>query len=180
MSGAPNPRPRRSTGRAGDCRGIRSQIGPWILAHLRLVATLGFGILPTAPALADSGITDLGSPGAERQQASGVSADGNVVVGFATFAVSSADEQRLVDRSFLWTPVGGMVSLGVLNGGTMSQAYGVTGDGTMVVGVAGDGAASNASRAFRWTQETGMVSLGVLNGGAGPRLTASPPMATWS
>ncbi len=58
-----------------------------------------------------------------------------------------------------------MMSLGVLNGGGDSVAYGINADGTVVVGTASDGAVDYRSRAFRWTAGTGMVSLGTLNGG---------------
>ena len=58
-----------------------------------------------------------------------------------------------------------MVNLGVLNGGNNSTSYGVSADGSVVVGTSNDGAAGFNSRAFRWTQAGGMVSLGVLNGG---------------
>lgn len=54
---------------------------------------------------------------------------------------------------------------GALNGGPTSRAYGVSGDGGVVVGYAPDGAAGNTNRAYRWTQAGGLVSLGVLNGG---------------
>jgi probable HAF family extracellular repeat protein len=60
---------------------------------------------------------------------------------------------------------GQLEDLGGLNGGPFSVAYGVSADGSVVVGYADDGAAGNAGRAFRWTTEGGMVSLGVLNGG---------------
>jgi probable HAF family extracellular repeat protein len=85
-------------------------------------------------------------------EAYGVSANGSVVVGAAS------------DRAFRWTADGGMVSLGLLNGGIYSLAFGVNSNGSVVVGYASDGAAGNASRAFRWTETTGMTSLGVLTG----------------
>jgi probable HAF family extracellular repeat protein len=59
----------------------------------------------------------------------------------------------------------GLIDLGVLNGGSFSAAYGISADGSVVVGLATDGAAGDASRAFRWTQAGGMVNLGTLNGG---------------
>ncbi|MCE1244985.1 MAG: autotransporter domain-containing protein [Oryzomicrobium sp.] len=45
------------------------------------------------------------------------------------------------------------------NGGFYSSAYGVSADGSVVVG-------ENLDRAFRWTEATGMVSLGTLNNGS--------------
>ncbi len=53
--------------------------------------------------------------------------------------------------------------LGVLPGGDMSEAYAVSADGQVVVGVSLDTSGS-AATAFRWTAATGMVSLGTLGG----------------
>ncbi|KAA0233489.1 MAG: HAF repeat-containing protein, partial [Armatimonadetes bacterium] len=53
----------------------------------------------------------------------------------------------------------GMQDLGTL-GGTESQANGVSGDGSVVVGWASD--ALGNLRAFRWTAATGMQYLGTL------------------
>src|SRR5690349_16281388 len=59
----------------------------------------------------------------------------------------------------------GVTELGAFNGGTASSARAISGDSSVVVGSASDGAAGGQFRAFRWTQAGGMVSLGVLNGG---------------
>src|SRR5450830_369610 len=91
-----------------------------------------------------------------------VNAVGDVVVGYGSIFVSSA----IIQRAFRWTQSGGMVNLGVLNGGGDSSATAVNAAGDVVVGTAADGAAGNARRAFRWTQASGMISLGTLNGGA--------------
>lgn len=70
----------------------------------------------------------------------------------ATFAASMAHAQS------------GFTPLGDLTGGAFSsQALGVSGDGSVVVGF-GDGA--SGTEAFRWTQGGGMVGLGDLAGGA--------------
>lgn len=130
-------------------------MGPCILSHLGLMATLVFGALPTTPALADSGIIDLGSlNGGTYSDATGVSADGEMVVGVAPDG--AADN---VYRAFRWTQAGGKVSLGVLNGDTESWATGVSANGEVVIGWASDGAADNADRAFRWTKATGMQTV---------------------
>jgi probable HAF family extracellular repeat protein len=55
-----------------------------------------------------------------------------------------------------------MQDLGTL-GGTLSQAMGVSSDGSTVVGAAMN--AAGAYRAFRWTQSGGMQNIGVLPGG---------------
>ena len=61
------------------------------------------------------------------QQARGVSTDGSVIVGFSDSAEGA--------QAFRWTADLGMVGLGDLDGGSfVSRAYGVSGDGSVVVG----------------------------------------------
>ena len=48
-------------------------------------------------------------------------------------------------------------------GGFLSQAEGVSGDGSVIVGVS---ISANGTEAFRWTQAEGMVGLGDLPGGS--------------
>jgi probable HAF family extracellular repeat protein len=55
--------------------------------------------------------------------------------------------------------------LGTLPGGTYSAAFGVSADGSVVVGVADN--ASGDARAFRWTSSGGMQNLGTLPGDTG-------------
>jgi probable HAF family extracellular repeat protein len=75
--------------------------------------------------------------------ARGVSDDGLVVVGEGTSPNLEA---------FRWTAGSGMVGLGRLPGTFDGRAFGVSGDGSVVVGQSGRGA-------FRWTAGGGMVSL---------------------
>jgi probable HAF family extracellular repeat protein len=69
-------------------------------------------------------------------------------------------------RAFRWTQSGGMVNLGVPSGGgwVSSAAYGVSGNGLVVVGVANKTQA-NSDRAFRWSGGV-MTSLGTLKQGS--------------
>lgn len=60
--------------------------------------------------------------------ATGTSADGAVIVGLG----SGPSE-----RAFRWTASTGMVDLGTPPGGTLSEAWGVSADGSVVVGDAG-------------------------------------------
>jgi probable HAF family extracellular repeat protein len=86
--------------------------------------------------------------------ASGVSADGSVVVVGSSSASGS--------QAFRWTSAGGMVGLGDLPGGSFdSAAYDVSGDGSVIVGA---GVSVSYLEAFRWTAGGGMVSLGRLPG----------------
>jgi probable HAF family extracellular repeat protein len=68
--------------------------------------------------------------------------------------------------------------LGTLPGGTYSVAYGVSADGSVVVGVADN--ASGDDRAFRWTASGGMQDLGTLPAVHIVSAMAFQLMAPWS
>ena len=100
----------------------------------------------------DGGMQDLGALGGDESVASGVSADGAVVVGGAYNAAGRW-------RAFRWQN-GVMQDLGTL-GGDESVARGVSADGAVVVGWAWN--AAGQFRAFRW-QNGVMQDLGTLGG----------------
>jgi probable HAF family extracellular repeat protein len=77
--------------------------------------------------------------------ASGVSADGSVIVGVA-------DDALGFDQAFRWTNATGTVSLGIQPNAQFSVSNAVSEDGATVVGF--------SFGAFRWTTGTGMVNLG--------------------
>jgi probable HAF family extracellular repeat protein len=115
----------------------------------------------------------------------GVSPDGSTVIttihtwtpagGFVPYLPGNSHYSRdvsnngivvgLIDGSYLAfrTPVGGPVEeLGALPGGTSgnySDAYGVTPDGSVIVGYS---STADGYQAVRWTRETGLVGLGHL------------------
>ncbi len=101
---------------------------------------------------------DIGLPtgGGSSANALGLSADGKVVVGYASFASGP--------RAFRWTETGGFQNLGGLGGDRASRAYGVSGDGDTIVGSATD-PTSGQSRAFFWTAATGVQGLALRPGG---------------
>jgi probable HAF family extracellular repeat protein len=102
------------------------------------------------PSLAQR-LTWLGTlPGGNWSEATGVSADGSVVVGTADNAVGHR-------HAFRWTAAGGMQDLGTLPGAYRSEAHGVSADGSVVVG-------RSLIAAFRWTAARGMEYLGTLGG----------------
>ena len=99
-----------------------------------------------------------------------VSAGGAVVVGRA--------QRGGEDEAFRWTEAGGMLGLGLLDEGR-SEAFGVSADGSVVVGESGaeaircgtligiscDPLVPGTERAFRWTAGDGMVDLGFTDPG---------------
>ncbi|MCW8843379.1 MAG: hypothetical protein OQK00_08200, partial [Rhodobacteraceae bacterium] len=108
---------------------------------------------------ASGGMVDLGylaSPtGIQDSAASGVSADGSIVVGR-----SAGVGNRY--RPFMWTQADGMVDLGTMrsdDSGT-GWAVAVSGDNTTIVGRASTD--TSEDHAFRWTEADGMEDLGDL------------------
>ena len=135
---------RKFNKRSGAARRLRA-----VLLALMLV-----GATPLARAEDFQGLGFL--PGGDRSLAYGVSADGLVVVGYGTAAITAAWE------AFRWSG-GTMTGLGFLPGGSSSFALGVSADGSVVVGY-GNSAAS-LYEAFRWSGGT-MTGLGFLPGGS--------------
>jgi probable HAF family extracellular repeat protein len=69
------------------------------------------------------------------------------------------------------TPGASFQGLGQLPGGLQSYAFGVSGDGKVVVGMSVE--ATGVLRAFRWTAVTGVQDLGGLGGGSAEAHAAS-------
>lgn len=110
--------------------------------------------IPEARAVRWNGTTieQLGAlAGYRRSWAFAVSQDGSVVVGYAI-----ADDDASPSTSIRWVN-GQPQNLGWLpiNGADGSIAYGVSGDGTIVVG-------NSDGRAYRWTPANGMENLNVV------------------
>ena len=90
----------------------------------------------------------------------GISKDGLTVVGMSG------------GQAFRWTADRGMVRLGYLPGGTVSEANAVSSDGRAVVG---NGDSSSGYQPFLWTESGGMVGLGHLHSTTNDvRKTAKP------
>jgi probable HAF family extracellular repeat protein len=106
------------------------------------------------------GMVGLGVlPGGSYSTATGVSADGSVVVGSGTYNPGSG-----LLQAFRWTQTGGMVGLGFLTGGTNSAATAVNANGSIVVGYSSSTSVPGGE-AFRWTAATGIQSVkGLLTG----------------
>jgi probable HAF family extracellular repeat protein len=109
--------------------------------------------------------TSLGSFGGFYSNATGVSADGSVVVGYSnrSGAVLINGVRYSGDGAFRWTAATGLVDIGTL-GGPSARAHGVNTDGSVVVGFSLISPTSPlVQHAFRWTQ-AGMFDLGTLGG----------------
>ncbi len=89
--------------------------------------------------------------GHARSDANAVSADGSTVVGQSSVGSTPWE-------AFRWTEAGGMQGLGDLNSGAFggSEALGVSGDGSLVVGTA---PSDTGSTAFIWDEAHGMRAL---------------------
>ena len=122
----------------------------------------------------------LGPANPERTSgsATGISVDGNVVVGTNSASLSSiviplpndgtiTANSFFGEEAFRWTPADGMIPLGYLPGTTGSRANGVSGDGKVVFGSVGNNSILTpfgvGPTAFRWTEATGMVAIEALN-----------------
>lgn len=111
----------------------------------------------------------LGAVGASVQA---VSPDGSIAVGNYSFVFGRTAKNVQMQAAVWYSPTH-LVSLGFLHGGKFSKATAVNADGSVVVGVATDGAAENQSTAFRWTAVTGMQSVEewVRDAGGNPSVT---------
>jgi probable HAF family extracellular repeat protein len=100
-------------------------------------------------------ITDLGflpPPYDGASQGTAANSDGSILAGYSGLYARP-------DEAFRW--VGGiMTGLGFLGGGSSSNAYGISADGSVIVGIATSTAFGNGE-AFRWVNGT-MTSLGCL------------------
>lgn len=106
------------------------------------------------------GLTSLGIPGGS---ARGVSADGLVVAG--TMATGSGGFYR-------WTTTGGFQNLGVYPGTGNSVAFGLSPDGSTIVGRGGLGVFGPTNHAVKWSVTGGWVDLG-LSGNYAQAIAAS-------
>lgn len=102
------------------------------------------------------GMQDLGTLGGQYADGFAISADGSTVVGNSTQTFDPKNP-RYPLRAFRWTAGDGMHNLGTL-GGAESYGYGVSGDGSTVVG-SSNLADTSGNHAYLWTASLGMVDL---------------------
>lgn len=98
------------------------------------------------------GMVSLGTLMGDSTHAGAVSDDGTVVTGNSANVTGGL--------SFRWTPGGGIQNLGTLPGGELSYGWGISGDGSVIVGYS-----YGPGRGYRWTPAGGMQDLGTLPGG---------------
>ncbi len=112
-----------------------------------------FAIVGTSQA---QNIVDLGRlPGGTYSYGGLLSDNGNVASGSGSITFNQA-------RGWRWTAATGLQNLGVSPGADHSYAYGISGDGLVIVGASGGQAYDTACR---WTQATGMQNLGSIAAG---------------
>lgn len=105
-------------------------------------------------------------PGGILSIATGVSADGSVVVGYGDGRDPDPNFRFATYEAFRWTQGSGRVGLGWIDQASkFSQAYGVSADGSVIVG-------TDSGQAFRWTETEGMVGLGKAPGAQSSRAVA--------
>jgi probable HAF family extracellular repeat protein len=116
------------------------------------------------------GLGDLPPEGFDfPSRAAGVSADGSVVVGAGNYCPGGGPAP-VTGEAVRWTQSKAIVGLGDVPGGNgVSRAFGVSADGSVVVGKGNAGASfqiEDLGVAYRWTSGEGMVPLGFLSGGS--------------
>lgn len=90
--------------------------------------------------------------------ATGVSDDGSIAVGYSSGSLITDTE------GFIWSMTDGTSGISDLPGGVFySEAKGVSGNGSVVVG---RGSSYSGAQAIRWTPSAGMGGLGYLPGGS--------------
>lgn len=121
---------------------MNSQLGLEAYRWSEATGVVGLGDLPT---------------GFFQSFATGVSADGSVVVGWG----SIGDRPNTgISRAYRWTAETGMVDLGS-SAARPSSAYAVSGDGRVVVGISREFSPPDA---FRWSELHGMMALDAAKG----------------
>lgn len=100
-------------------------------------------------------LTDLGNLGFDDASIADVSSDGGTIVGWLD---DYLNEDDVLVRAFRRTAAGGMVDIGYPPGGNGAKAFGVSGDGSIIVGAWG-GPATETARAMIWTAADGPRDL---------------------
>lgn len=116
---------------------------------------------------AETGVVDIGgvAPGNGVGGQAEISDDGRFVCGSSINPKTGRGEAGRFDRaSGAWQRLGG---IGGSSGGETSGGWGVSGDGSTVVGLGWISAGT--ANAFRWRESTGMVSLGTTVAGRSTR-----------
>jgi len=113
-----------------------------------------------ATGVVDLGTLDVANNATRSSFAQDVSSNGGVVVGYSDIAGG------VVQHAFRWTPAGGMADLGsVIGANGNSRAFGVSGDGNVIVGETDvpNNFGGTIRQAFRWTSAGGFQRLGAID-----------------
>ena len=120
-----------------------------------LYSELGFELLGDIPG------------GPEWSGANALSGDGTTAAGYGSDNSNYQDQYQATR----WRRETGMVGLGRLPGTRLSSAFGVSRDGSTVVGFCWDSGNANAEKAFIWTEAEGMRDLKTVLESQGADLT---------
>lgn len=99
------------------------------------------------------------APGTAASRVYGLSADGRTAAGYSQEETSGTTRYP----GFRWSADSGRNDFGVGLAPFLTLGYGISGDGTTIVGGA-QNTESSGSTAFRWTEAGGYVSMGLLAG----------------
>jgi probable HAF family extracellular repeat protein len=131
----------------------------WFLALLSAIALLLVSPAQLQGQASNGSVTDLGSLGSGNAIAYGVSANGGVVTG----------DDAGNNRGFRWTAAGGIQDLDPnANDGVVDRPYGISADGSTIVGYYGHYPECNPNCAFLWTTAGGFEILPVPGTWIGP------------
>ncbi|MFM1802406.1 MAG: hypothetical protein RJA81_1758, partial [Planctomycetota bacterium] len=125
---------------------MRKSVRNWVLNSFLALLTLTQSVREIAAV----DIIDLGNLGGTRLIPTALSRDGNTVVGTV---IGDAGSQR----GFIWSKVSGISYL--TETGSLGAAWGITSDGSQVVGFQTVPGSTTHSNAFRWTAQNGFEFL---------------------
>ncbi len=139
---------------------MQTRVSPRRPIASRLLALMAAGLVAPAALAQVPSFTLVGmAPGTAASRVYGLSADGRTAAGYSQEETSGTTHYP----GFRWSADSGRNDFGVGLAPFLTLGYGISGDGTTIVGGAQNTELSG-STAFRWTESGGFVSMGLLAG----------------